>query len=105
MALTWLHRLLKKKSRPLSRSGCKKFWQNRFVPNLEALDDRIVPAVTASFNPTTGQLTVLGDALDNTIVVSRDVAGTILVNGGAVPVTGGAATVANTALIQVFGQG
>src|SRR5262249_51647934 len=63
-----------------------------------------VPAVTASFNPTTGQLTVLGDALDNTIVVSRDVAGTILVNGGAVPVRGGTATGAHTALLQGFGQ-
>ncbi len=46
MALSWLHRLLKK-SRPLSRSGCKKFGGNRFVPNLEALADRIVPTVTA----------------------------------------------------------
>ena len=38
------------------------------------------------------------------IVVSRDAAGKILVNGGAVPTLGGTATVANTALIQVFGQ-
>ena len=44
-------------------------------------------------------------ALDNTIAISRNAAGTILVNGGAVAVTGGTPTVANTALIQVFGQG
>ena len=43
--------------------------------------------------------------LDNTITVSRDAAGTILVNGGAVAVQGGTPTVANTTLIQVFGQG
>jgi Ca2+-binding RTX toxin-like protein len=61
-------------------------------------------AVTASFNPTGGVLTVFGDSLNNTITVSRDAAGKILVNGGAVPVSGGTATVANTSLIQVFGQ-
>jgi Ca2+-binding RTX toxin-like protein len=60
-------------------------------------------AVTASFLPGTGTLTVNGDALNNTIVISRDAAGKILVNGGAVNVSGGTATVANTALIQVFG--
>ena len=60
-------------------------------------------AVTASFS--TDILTVLGDANENTIEASRDAAGTILVNGGAVAVVGGTPTVANTALIQVFGQG
>jgi Ca2+-binding RTX toxin-like protein len=50
-----------------------------------------------------GVLTVTGDNNDNTIVVSRDAAGSIFVNGGAVTVTGGAPTVANTTQIQVFG--
>jgi Ca2+-binding RTX toxin-like protein len=49
-------------------------------------------------------LTVFGDSLNNQIVVSRDAAGDILVNGGAVPIQGGTPTVANTSLIQVFGQ-
>jgi Ca2+-binding RTX toxin-like protein len=62
-------------------------------------------ATTASFNPNAGQLTVIGDSLDNSITVSRDAAGRILVNGGAIAVIGGTPTVANTALIQVFGQG
>src|SRR6266545_5110754 len=62
-------------------------------------------AVTASFSPTAGVLTVLGDNLDNTITPSRNAADTILVNGGAVAVVGGTPTVANTGLIQVFGQG
>src|SRR5215216_6639539 len=61
-------------------------------------------AVTASFTPGPGQLTVVGDAGNNSIAISRDAAGKILVNGGAVAVAGGTATVANTALIQVFGQ-
>ena len=37
--------------------------------------------------------------------ISRDAAGHILINGGAVRVAGGTPTVANTTLIQVFGQG
>ena len=62
-------------------------------------------AVKASFLAGTGILSVFGDNLDNTITESRDAAGNILINGGAVAVTGGQPTVANTALIQVFGQG
>src|SRR5262245_22054317 len=61
-------------------------------------------AITASFLPGAGVLTEFGDSIDNTIVTSRDAAGQILVNGGAVPIVGGTATVANTSLIQVFGQ-
>src|SRR4051794_10350359 len=61
-------------------------------------------AVTSSFNAATGTLTIFGDALDNTITLSRNAAGTILINGGAVAVVGGPATVANTTLIQKFGQ-
>jgi Ca2+-binding RTX toxin-like protein len=61
-------------------------------------------ATTASFLPTAGQLTVLGDTQKNNVTVSRDAAGKLLVNGGAVPVLGGTPTVANTSLIQVFGQ-
>jgi Ca2+-binding RTX toxin-like protein len=101
MALSWLHRLLKK-SRPLSRSGGQQFGRNRFVPNLESLGDRIVPAVTASFQ--NGLLTVSANELDNTIIVSRDAAGNILVNNGEVPIVGDTATVANTTQINVFGN-
>src|SRR5262249_52527877 len=70
---------------------------------LEALDERIMLSVTSTFSATTGVLTVAGDDQDNTIVVSRDVAGTILVNNGAVAIQGGQATVANTSKIQVTG--
>src|SRR5215475_9859084 len=64
-----------------------------------------IMTVTASRSPIDGSLSVLGDALDNNITVSRDAAGAILVNGGAVAVLGGQPTVANTSVIQVFGQG
>jgi Ca2+-binding RTX toxin-like protein len=77
-------------------------WANRFAPALEPLDARTVPAVVATF--TGGTLSVFGDHLGNAIDVSRDAAGTILVNGGAVAVRGGTPTVANTARIQVFGR-
>jgi Ca2+-binding RTX toxin-like protein len=62
-------------------------------------------AIKATFSPGAGLLSVFDDNLDNTIVASRDAAGKILINGGAVAVTGGQPTVANTALIQVFGTG
>src|SRR6266545_297714 len=78
---------------------------SRFTPGLQSLEAREVPAVVAMFSPGSATLTVFGDSLDNTITVSRDAAGKLLVNGGAVSVVGGTATVANTALIQVFGQG
>src|SRR5262249_49068760 len=61
--------------------------------------------IFATFTPAAGLLTVFGDALDNTITVSRNAAGAILVNYGTVAVRGGTPTVANTGLIQVFGQG
>lgn len=75
----------------------------RFAPSLQILEAREVPAVTATF--AAGSLSVFGDNLDNSITVSRDAAGKILVNGGAVSILGGTPTVANTATIQVFGQG
>src|SRR5436305_9397514 len=76
--------------------------KGRLQLEVEALTERILPAVTASFSAA-GVLTVLGDAQNNNITVSRDAAGRILVNGGAVTVRGGTATVANTSLVQVFG--
>jgi Ca2+-binding RTX toxin-like protein len=64
-------------------------------------------AVTASFLPGAGILLVFGDNLGNTIEIKQDAlqTGKILVNNGAVAIQGGTPTVANTALIQVFGQG
>ena len=53
-------------------------------------------AVTSIFSPGAGILTTFGDNLDNTITLSRNAAGKILVNGGAVAVMGGTPTVANT---------
>src|SRR5262249_34412345 len=55
--------------------------------------------ITSTYSAATGVLTVAGDDLDNTVVVSRDAAGAILVNGA--PVTG--ATVTNTSRILVTG--
>jgi Ca2+-binding RTX toxin-like protein len=61
-------------------------------------------SVSALFVPQVGLLTVMGDNLDNSIEVSRDAAGNILVNGGAVTIQGGTPTVANTSLIEGFGK-
>jgi Ca2+-binding RTX toxin-like protein len=67
----------------------------------------LIPPDTTSavFDPQTGVLTIAGDDLDNTIVVSRDAAGNLRVNGGAASILGGVPTVANTVLIQIFGHG
>src|SRR5262245_20421682 len=59
-------------------------------------------AITATFSSTV--LTEFGDAGNNTIITSRNAAGQLLVNNGAVPVVGGPATVANTSLIEAIGQ-
>jgi len=63
----------------------------------------VTPSV-AVFDPTTGVLTVTGDAGDNSFVVGRNAAGSILVNGGAIPIVGGVPTVANTVLIRMLGE-
>jgi Ca2+-binding RTX toxin-like protein len=83
-------------------------WSGRFVPSCEPLSERILPAVTAVFNPGLGTLTVVGDSSDNEIVISRDGLGVISVNGkvplaGGLP--GGFPTVFNTRSISVFGLG
>jgi Ca2+-binding RTX toxin-like protein len=70
---------------------------------LEPLGERVLPSVTASFSH--GVLNVFGDASNNTIVVSRNAAGAIKVNNGAVQIQGSTPTVVNTRLIKVFGQG
>jgi Ca2+-binding RTX toxin-like protein len=72
---------------------------------VETLEERQMFSVVASFSPSSHVLSVFGDNLANNITVSRNAAGQILVNGGAVAVLGGTSTVANTSLIQVFGQG
>jgi Ca2+-binding RTX toxin-like protein len=103
MVLSWLKRLMRKQSRSVAPRGGRRVWNKRYLPNVEALAERIAPAVAAFFTPGTGTLAIFGDALNNTINVSRDAAGKILVNGGTVAAQGGTPTVASTALIQVFG--
>ena len=88
-----------------SRPNRKKIQAGKVWLALEPLGDRILPAVTATFVPNAGFLGIIGDAANNNIVVSRDAAGRILVNGGAIQIKGGTATVANTKKIQVFGLG
>jgi Ca2+-binding RTX toxin-like protein len=61
--------------------------------------------ISATFTPAAGLLSVAGNNAANEIVISRDAAGQLLVNGGNVAVVGGSPSVANTSLIQVFGDG
>src|SRR5262245_44965115 len=71
MALSWFQRFLKKKPGPVSRTGREKTGLARFVPAVELLDERVLPAVTATFLPGASTLSIFGDHLDNTITVSR----------------------------------
>jgi Ca2+-binding RTX toxin-like protein len=74
------------------------------LSGLELLEARATPAITAFFDPGASLLTVFGDAQDDSMIAGQDAAGIILINGGAVPIQGGTASVANTSLIQMFGQ-
>jgi hypothetical protein len=103
MARSRLTHLFTNNIRPVRRPVRKQVGLGRFRPQLEALAARVMPAITATFSAAGAELRVVGDALDNTVVVSRDAAGTILVNGGAVEVQGGQPTVANTRMIMILG--
>ncbi len=69
--------------------------------HMESLEQRTYRSVSAL--DLFGTLTITGDAQNNAITVSRDAAGKLLVNGGAVKVIGTTPTVANTSTILVFG--
>jgi Ca2+-binding RTX toxin-like protein len=70
----------------------------RFRPRLQALSERVVPAVTFTFDA--GQLSIFSDDAGDAIAVSNNAAGDILLNG--VPTGHG---VADTDRIAVFGNG
>ena len=61
-------------------------------------------AISATFSPASGLLTAIGSSGKDTIKFSRDAAGNILTDDGTVTVLGGTPTVANTNLIEAFGQ-
>src|SRR4051812_46527462 len=74
---------------------------------VEVLESRQYRAnVLASFDAGTGILTILGTQKDDNIVVSRDAAGRILIDSSKnnVQYTPTGATIANTTLIQLFGN-
>jgi hypothetical protein len=49
------------------------------LAGLEPLDRRVLPAVMATFSAAQGLLTVMGDEQDNSLAVSRDAVGTLVV--------------------------
>src|SRR5262245_26196575 len=60
-------------------------------------------AIRAAFSG--GILKASGDRLDNSITFSSDLAGNLVVNGGAVPIKGTTPTTTNTSEIQAQGSG
>jgi Ca2+-binding RTX toxin-like protein len=104
--MNWLTSAFRRTKRQKQSAAAQRRRQLlRGIQGFEPLEERLALAVTASFTPSSQTLTVFGDSLANNITLSRNAAGAILVNGGAVAVKGGTPTVANVALIQVFGQG
>jgi Ca2+-binding RTX toxin-like protein len=69
----------------------------------EPLEPRRLFAITAT--SAGGVLTVIGDAGNNVITVSRNASANLLVNNGAVAITGEPATLSNILTIQILGQG
>ena len=63
-----------------------------------------ISPLSAVYSPDTGDLDITCSSGNDTIFVSRDAAGQISVNGGAIPIARGPATVANTVEIDVYGQ-
>jgi Ca2+-binding RTX toxin-like protein len=70
---------------------------------VQPLEPRRLCSVTAT--SAGGILTVVGDANANAITVSRNAAGTLFVNAGAVPIAGAPATVTTIQSIRVSGLG
>src|SRR5262245_13849879 len=74
---------------------------------LKPLDRRVLPAASATFFAADGVLSVGAadpqDETGNVITITRDAAGNILVNNGAVAIQGGQPTVANTRQIIMIG--
>jgi Ca2+-binding RTX toxin-like protein len=58
----------------------------------------------AQFSPATGVLTITGTGGADAFVVSAKADGSIVVNGGGVPISGGVPTVANTVRIVIQGR-
>lgn len=69
----------------------------------EPLERRSYFAVNATFNAGTGTLSIVGDTAADQIIVTRDIAGLLRINDGTVSISGGAPSVTNTTLIQIFG--
>jgi len=62
-------------------------------------------SITGKFIAHAKDLDFFGDSLDNSLTISRDGAGHLLGNGGAIAISGGVATVDNIDVIRAFGDG
>src|SRR5690349_18042187 len=101
MSHTTFNQWIKKLVRP--RPNKRKSPIRRRAMTIEQLGERITPTVNAFAQG--GVLLVFGDDQDNTIEVSRNVAGDLSVNDGAVRILGNTPTVANISRIEIYGGG
>ena len=98
-----MNQIMRQWSRKIRKNSRRKKRGSIETPVFESLEGRVLMAVTASFSPTTGTLSVVGDALDNVMNISRAPDGRILINNGQVAVQGGTPDINNTNRIFGFG--
>ena len=101
MVLAFWKRMRNQAARPFTQLR-KNAGVSTYRPSLEGLETRLLPAVLAVF--TVGILRIVGDSLDNTIVISRSVAGRLFINGGVIPIVGSFPTVINTGAMEIHGS-
>lgn len=61
-------------------------------------------SIIGNFSANNRQLTFTGGASGDNLTIGRSSSGTLSGNGGAIPITGGAATTTNTDVIEAFGN-
>src|SRR4051812_41794294 len=86
-------------------SRTRRTRKRSFLPQVEALGQRIAPTVTAFFVPATGVLRISGDNLNNVISVGRALNGRIAIGAPGLHVIGKLPTVAQTKQIIIDGRG
>jgi Ca2+-binding RTX toxin-like protein len=69
-----------------------------------AYAQRTTETITAKYDPQLSTLSVEGTSFDDTIAVGRDATGSLLVNGGAIAISGARPSVTNTSVIRVLGR-
>ena len=89
--------------RSLRRKAQRRSQKTR--TSLENLETRCLLTVSAAFSASTGVLSVISDSASDSITVSYDSSGNVMVNGGSVSIQGDVPTSTNTMQVSMMGGG